>query len=213
MTILPPTLIAFDVDSTLIYGPEAVQFYRQYSTALELAFATCANISFIESQNRLNACRAANDGRGELAFAQYGYSIDNVYDAICSVSPQNLPKMNQTVAVLKFLQQKATLIAITDGPDLQVQRLFAATGIDSSIFTEIISWQRGKPMPKYGRSDVFATLANRYDIDPNRILMVGDTLSVDIIPARAAGINAIHIGASPDSIPNITYLTSLYDNA
>ena len=207
-----PQLIAFDVDNTLIFGPEADQFYRLYSAALERAFAMCAGISLSESKVQLDAFRAAHNGRGELAFPAAGYALDNVYDAICSVDPTRLPRMEKTIATLTALQKHATLIAITDGPDLQAERLFAATGIDPSLFTEIICWQRGSPMPKGGRDEVFTALSQRYHVHPSQILMVGDALEIDILPARRAGLNTMFIGDGPDAIPNITHLTSLYDN-
>lgn len=207
-----PLLIAFDVDKTLVFGPEADQFYRLYYLAIERAFAVCAGISLSESKAQLDAFRADNNGRGELAFPAEGYALDNVYDAICSVDPTGLPRMEKTIATLTALQKRATLIAITDGPDLQAERLFTATGIDPSLFTEIICWQRGAPMPKGGRDEVFTALSQRYGIHPSQILMVGDALEIDILPARRAGLSAMLIGDGPDAIPDITSLISLYDN-
>lgn len=209
-TVTKPKIIAFDIDNTLVVGPEAQMFYREYSRALEVAFAQRANISLRDSKTCLNVFRVTNNGCGELAFPAFGFSLDDAYDAICSVSPARLPRMDASATTLAALKSCAILVAITDSPATQALRLLGHVGIDTALFREIIAWERGSTMPKGGKSKVFVDLAMRYGFRPEDILMVGDSLETDINPARDVGLQTLRIGNETESLPNITSLISLY---
>lgn len=205
-----PKVIAFDIDNTLVVGPEAQVFYREYARALEAAFAKKANISLQDSKTCLDVFRLTNNGRGELAFPAFGFSLDDAYDAICRVSPTQIPRMDLSAMALAELKSHAVLVAITDGPAVQAMRLLNHVGIDITLFSEFVAWERGGTMPKCGKSDVFVDLVTRYRLDPEEILMVGDSLETDIIPAREVGLQTLRIGNEPGSLPNIDSLRTLY---
>ncbi len=203
-----PKYLAFDIDNTLIFGTEADVFYRQYKYALELAFAREMKISVKQAQMCLNAYRTAYDGQGELAFDSFGISQTCVYDAFCTVNPAGaLPLMEKTIATIARLREYTKLIAITDGPVEQIDRLFTATGIQRAWFTEIIGWERGKEKPKNGSSQIYTDIIARYGIAPEEFMMVGDVYSIDVEPVRRIGARAVHIGNSPESIPDISLLS------
>lgn len=207
MNISNIKVIAFDVDSTLIYGPEAKKFYARYGQAMEIAFAREMQLTLDQSKECLNAYRAAYDGRGELAFTTFGLSPDVPYEAICSIDPDGqLPQMSKTIETLEKLKEKVKMIVITDGPIEQARRLFTQTGISEELFVEIICWQRGSPKPKDGLSKIYQEVLDRYDLRPEELLMVGDTHSVDIAPAQHLGIQTLHIGDRPESVPDISFL-------
>ena len=209
MNISNIKVIAFDVDSTLIYGPEAKKFYSQYGQAMEIAFAREMKLTLDQSRECLNAYRAAYDGRGELAFTTFGLSPDVPYEAICSVDPAGqLPRMGKSIETLEKLKEKVKIIVITDGPVEQAQKLFIQTGIREDWFEEIICWQKGSLKPKDGSSRIYQEVLNRYELKPEELLMVGDTHSVDIAPAQHLGIQTLHIGDRPESVSDISFLIS-----
>ena len=207
MNISNIKIIAFDVDSTLIFGPEAKKFYSLYGQAMEIAFAREMNLSLDQSRECLNAYRTAYDGRGELAFNTFGLSPDVPYEAICSVDPDGqLPRMNKTIETLEKLKEKVKMIVITDGPIEQARKLFIQTGISEDLFVEIICWQRGGPKPKDGSPKIYQDVLDRYELKPEELLMVGDTHSVDIVPAAHLGIQTLHIGSQPGCATDISVL-------
>lgn len=203
-----PKYLAFDIDNTLIFGVEANAFYGRYRYALEVTFARQMKISIEQAQQCLNAYRRAYDGQGELAFETFGVSQTCVYDAFLAVNPAGvLPMMEKTIATMTRLKEKTKLIAITDGPVEQIDRLFTATGIERAWFTEVIGWERGKEKPKNGSSRVFEDVIARYGIAPEEFMMVGDIYSIDVEPVRRIGARAVHIGNSAESIPDISFLS------
>ncbi len=205
-----PQCLAFDIDNTLIFGIEAQAFYKQYGYALEAIFAQQMKIPLEQAQECLNAYRKAYDGQGERAFDTFALSQTLIYDAFCGVDPLGaLPIMHKTIATLDRLQKHTRLIAITDGPVKQIDRLFAATGIQKEWFTEIIGWERGKEKPKNGSSRVFKDVIARYGIAPEEFMMVGDVYSIDVEPVRSIGARAVHIGNSSESISDISSLSCI----
>ncbi|HCC83862.1 TPA: hypothetical protein DEP96_03355 [Candidatus Uhrbacteria bacterium] len=203
-----PKYLALDIDNTLIFGAEADVFYGRYKRALETAFAQEMKISIEQAQTCLNAYRTAYDGQGELAFETFGISQTCVYDAFCTVNPAGtLPMMKTTIATITRLLKYTKLIAITDGPVEQIDRIFTATGIRREWFTEIIGWERGKGKPKNGSSRIYADVIARYGIAPEEFMMVGDVYSIDVEPARQIGARSVHIGNSPESIADISLLS------
>lgn len=207
MTISSPKLIAFDIDNTLIFGPEAEAFYAQYGRALERSFAQELSLNIDQARTCLNAFRHAYDGRGELAFDAFNLPQTLVYDAICSVCPTGaLPRMEKTIALLTQLKERTRIVAITDGPVEQARRLLEQTGIPPEWFVEIIAWERGKERPKNRSSRVFEDVCARYQVLPRDFAMVGDSYTVDIEPAQRLGAQTVHIGNRPESIPDISFM-------
>lgn len=211
MNLSQLNVIGFDIDKTLIFGPEAERFYAQYSRALEAAFARERSLSLDSAKQCLDAYRKKYDGRGELAFDAFGLSQSYVYDAICAVDPSGaLPIMAATNALLERLHPHVRLVAITDGPIDQAHRLLAATGIRCEWFSEIIGWRRGGEKPKNGSSAIFCNVIERYGILPEEFLMVGDTHAVDVAPVVAVGAKAIHIGNATESLSSVAELSKLF---
>lgn len=201
-------MMAFDIDNTLIFGPEATQFYAQYSRAIERVFAEKMQISLAQAKICLDAFRQVYDGCGEWAFNVFNLPQTFVYDAFCNTSPVNaLPRMEKTIVLLAKLKECTRLVAITDGPLEQAHRLLEQTGIPVKWFTELIAWERGKDKPKNRSSRVFEDVFMRYQINPEDFVMVGDSYAVDIEPVQRIGGQTIHIGNRPESIQDISCIT------
>ncbi len=211
-------MVLFDIDKTLVFGENAIQFYRQYSEILEKTLARLLQVDTITSKKIADEHRAAFDGRGELAFRTHHLDFGQWHDALTQLSPsQFLTPLPNTQALLQELKSKKYIVgAITDGPRPLVEKILGATKIDSTIFDFIIGWERGKQMPKYGSTKIFTQICMERGIPPQETVMIGDSLSSDILPAIAAGLHAIYINPNQvveqkkyRSITNITQLSSL----
>jgi FMN phosphatase YigB (HAD superfamily) len=193
-------LIIFDVDNTLVYGNEALRYYKQYSPLLEKTLSETIGVSIAEAKQIADSHRKQFNGRGERSFETYSKDMTNWYDAICTLDPSiYVPEMTESQKVLSFLlSQGYSLGAITDGPTKQSLRILRSAQIDTNSFQFLIGWERGECMPKGGSIDVFKKVLEEYQLNPEEILMVGDSLETDIHPALSCGIRAIYISEEVD---------------
>jgi putative hydrolase of the HAD superfamily len=77
------------------------------------------------------------------------------------------------------------LMIITKGDLLDQERKLSNSGIrDCFQFIEIVSEKN---------EDIYKRVLEKYDIDPGRFLMVGNSLKSDIVPVVAMGGFAVHI--------------------
>lgn len=198
-------LFAFDLDRTLVYGPDAERFYSQYPPALNMAFARAMNIPLAEASACLDGFRRDFNGRGELAFDVYRLPSESLYDALCEVEPRGtiMPKP-ESVSLLKSIAEHARILLITNEPVMQAARILEAANIPLDVFMEVIAWERGAEKPKSGGTQVFERVLHGYELLPEEMVMVGDTLEEDILPAEQLGIATVHIGNGDRSIPDIT---------
>lgn len=188
-------LIIFDVDNTLVYGEDSLRYYQQYSPLLERTLSEHLNISIAEAKVIADGHRREFNGRGEKSFETHGGDLSKWYDAICTLDPDySLKAVEGSQEILNILKNKGyELGAITDGPTKQSLRILRAAQVDPSIFTFFIGWERGGSMPKGGKSDIFKKVARDHQLNEEEILMVGDSLETDIVPASQCGVNTIYI--------------------
>ena len=197
-------VILFDIDNTLIFGERAEKFYREYSRVLEQALAKELGISFEEGKIIADDHRKRFNGQGEKSFETMKIGIEKWYDAILSLNPQDyLDVMPQINEILRTLRSRGIIVgAITDGPTLQAKRILSVTQIEEDLFDIFIGWERGERMPKGGSVQIFESLISQLGFAANQMVMVGDSLGADILPAIEVGLNAIHINPSAQSIKN-----------
>ena len=188
-------LILFDIDNTLVYGERASKYYKQYPRLLEKTLSVCLGVPLESAQEIANEHRRLFGGRGEQALTTYALDASAWHDAMCSLDPNaSIKPLPDVQELLCALRERGYLLgAITDGPDTQAERILNAAGIDKNIFSLLIGWKKYEEMPKGGRSDIYKKVIADYKLDPGEILMVGDSLGADIIPAHACGINVLHI--------------------
>ncbi|WLR52808.1 HAD family hydrolase [Bacillus tianshenii] len=119
----------------------------------------------------------------------------------------------ETFEVLDQLKGKIQLLLLTNGsPDLQNEKLKITPEIPPYFDHIIISgaFGRGKPDPS-----IFKHALERFNIEPEEALMVGDNLNTDIKGANAAGIPSVwvnrhHKTNDTDVKPNYE-ITSLHE--
>ncbi len=188
-------LILFDVDNTLVYGKSASRYYRQYSSLLEKTLASCLNIPIGEAKRIADEHRRIFDGRGEKAFETYNVGLLEWYEAIGKLDPRTfISELPQVRSLLRSLKEMGyELGAITDGPGDQADRILSCAGIDKSVFSLFIGWIKGEAMPKGGGQKIFKKIISEKGLSPGEILMVGDSVNSDILPARSCGINVLHV--------------------
>ncbi len=87
--------------------------------------------------------------------------------------------------VLHSLAVRYPLLLITKGDLLDQESKIARSGL-ADLFTHIEIVVEKTP-------DVYAHILAKYDIPPERFLMVGNSLRSDILPVRAIGGLAVHI--------------------
>jgi HAD superfamily hydrolase (TIGR01549 family) len=83
--------------------------------------------------------------------------------------------------------------AITDGPRIQASRILEAIEVDEKLFDFVIGWEKGNKMPKYGSKKIYEEICEKYSIKPDKVVMIGDSLETDILPAKEAGLEVIYI--------------------
>lgn len=200
-------LIIFDIDNTLIAGDLASKYYSQYPPLLEKTLARCLDIPLDKAKQIANTHRRTFNGRGEKAFETYGTGMREWYEAICSLDPRPfITESPKIQGMLRSLKDRGySLGAITDGPVRQARRMVKLAGIDLRIFSIFIGWKKNQAMPKNGRPDVFESILLRNGLLPKQVLMVGDSIDIDIIPAKSCGINVLHVSkAGRSGFPTIS---------
>ncbi len=205
-------LILFDIDNTLVYGGSSPQYYQQYPPLLEKTLASCLGISTEEAKCIANRHRKAFSGRGEKAFETYGVGFLEWHEAICGLDPRpfigKMPQVQFLLRSLKGLGYERG--AITDGPIDQADRILSCAGIDKSIFSLFIGWVKGETMPKGGGDEIFKKIISEKKLMPKEILMVGDSVSSDILPARNCGMNVLHVkGDGKSEFPSVKSVEEL----
>jgi FMN phosphatase YigB (HAD superfamily) len=211
-------LILFDIDNTLVFGEPAMNFYSQYSRTLERTLAKLLKTDEVEAKRIADDFRARFNGHGEIAYIELLGDISPWYKAIRTVKPRKyLPKFAEVNKLLGKLRRKGYLLgAITDGPTIQGESILRSAGISKQHFNLFMGWESNAAQPKGGKSDVYTRVAALYNLDPENIVMVGDTLRLDVLPAIEANLNAIHISdiETPDAkwltVKNVLELNNIF---
>ncbi|WP_017186938.1 HAD family hydrolase [Alkalibacillus haloalkaliphilus] len=97
--------------------------------------------------------------------------------------------LNQTAGLKEYLEsiyQDHTLIVCTNSDEEDAKRLLEFLELDK-YFVELISWAR---KPVYTKQH-FEDVLNRYNINPERVLSVGDNFMNEIAPALQLGMSAM----------------------
>ena len=208
-------LIIFDIDNTLAYGDKAKEFYAQYSRCLERTLAKELKITVPEAKNIADSYRQKYNGHGEKSFDALGIGIDVWFEAIFTLDPKDyLEKMEYTAKLLDSLRQSGYILgAITDGPRLQASRILKSISVAEDSFDFIIGWEKRGNMPKYGSKKIYEEICKKYSVKPNEVVMIGDSLETDILPAKEVGLDVIFISDSDNNqYKKVKNIEELYRN-
>ncbi len=87
--------------------------------------------------------------------------------------------------VLDELRQDFDLMIVTKGDLMEQENKIRRSGLgDFFRYTEIVS-EKSK--------DAYGQILRKYDFDPERFLMVGNSLKSDVLPVMDLGAHAVHI--------------------
>lgn len=95
--------------------------------------------------------------------------------------------------VLRFLSRQAKIYVATgaeESTEEEIKRAFNRVGLDKYISGYFCKANLGVDK---GSSDFLAKILEKLEKKPNNVMMVGDSLTKDIEPAQALGINAVWI--------------------
>lgn len=187
-------LILFDIDNTLIFGKNADKFYNQYYLALQKLVSLKMKLSEVEAKNIIIE-HILSGFRSETILNKLGIDMILLYNILIKLSPSNYLKPAPSVKnILRKLRNKNVKLGfITDSPLLVAYRILEATKIEREIFDIRIGWQKGRKMPKAGSIKIYKAICKKYRLNPQEIIMIGDSLENDITPARKAGFHTIFI--------------------
>ena len=187
-------MILFDIDFTLVFGKDAFVYYKQYPRMFEKTLAQLLGVDPKNAKKIANDHRIRFNGQEEKAFETYKLDLSHWHEVMSSFSVGALKPLSRVQKMLiAFKDADYILGAITDGPKSQAEKILKAVDIDKTLFTVFIGWDRGKKLPKGGRPDVYKKILKLYSLQPQEVLMVGDSLISDILPAHNCGMHVLHI--------------------
>lgn len=193
--------IAFDADDTLWKNEE--YYLEGRDRFLEILQKYGLGNADIEDFDRFEVENIQYFGYGVMSFvlSMIEISIEMTEQKIDPSDIQHLIRLakemlSQEVEVfdgvsllLERLSPKIPLMLITKGDLLHQQRKFAASGLAQYFRAiEVVSDKS---------SGVYEGILNRYNIEPKRFLMIGNSLRSDILPVLELGSWAIHLADHP----------------
>ena len=151
-----------------------------------------------EAKEKADEHRRLFNGRGEKVFETHKTGFSLWHSTICTLDPNIYiqPLLNVQRLLVSLKDDGYILGAVTDGPTQQAERILKAAKINKKLFSLFIGWEIGEKMPKGGSCDVYKRIISEYGLNPSEILMVGDSIDADIIPAHTCGINVLYISNS-----------------
>ena len=203
-------LVIFDVDGTLIL-PRDTAFYKEFSFAVNRAVSRYFDVSaeqgeIIANYYRVNfggGERALFDGTAHEHFPHLPVLDPNyavVYEEMVQIDPTGeFDHHGEIVALLSDLRARGKkIVGLTDAPEGLSRRMLLEAGIDpDEMFDAYFAYQPESGPNKHIRKEkIFAEIADKFDIDPVRVLSVGDTYYNDIEPAVKLGMQTCLVSAN-----------------
>jgi len=200
---MPFDLIAFDADDTLWHNERS---YRDGRERFRRMLAGCGVVlSDEEIDAQLHRTELANIdvygyGVSSFALSLIETAIDLTSGRVSGADLRGIIELAKDMLteevevfpgardVLTTLAASYPLMVITKGDLLHQTSKVERSGLrDCFRFVEVVS---------HKTTDVYAAILARYAIDPERFLMIGNSLRSDILPVIEAGAWAVHIPAA-----------------
>ena len=109
--------------------------------------------------------------------------------------PDHWKRFPEAERALTQLQASYTLAMITNGAPAIQRGKIAATNLDSYFRQIVVSGEVGVGKPS---SDIFKISLQRLDAAPDESVMVGNSLTRDVVGAQGAGIRAVWMNRTGD---------------
>jgi FMN phosphatase YigB (HAD superfamily) len=188
-------LIIFDLDDTLIDTSGALTPRKLEEAVRCMVRAGLQVPSLLEATARLKYLDAeAESARVALQRFAEEYSAEEQVlakgiDAVYGPAPPSLPvpPVEGALQVLEELHQRQTLALVTSGvPEVQRTKLEKA-GIDTALFSSISICEGVDKKPDY------ACTSRELGFDASDVLVCGDRVARDLVPAKELGFTTVHI--------------------
>lgn len=190
-------LIAFDADDTLWYTESLYvmtqERFKQILAPYDINGDVDARLYETEMRNlktfgygakgftlsMIETAIVLTDGRVQ------GHDIQRIINAVREMMRKDIRLLDQVAETIPLLSVDRTLMIITKGDLLEQESKIARSGLSEYFrYIEIVSDKN---------EDVYQKLLNKNGIDPDRFLMVGNSMRSDILPILALGAPAVHI--------------------
>jgi putative hydrolase of the HAD superfamily len=129
-----------------------------------------------------------------------GISREEFYKAVDSVDASKFlkpdPELRKT---LEYMKGKWKLAMLTNLSRKTALNILKALGLNSNLFEPLITaseMEKGKPDP-----EPFRRISQTLGLDPSFIMMVGDSVSSDLAPAKKLGMKTALISEKKISTP------------
>lgn len=187
-----PSLVLFDLDDTLC------DHYTSLRLRLRLAFEAAVDPRHDVDMDTLVEEAAAQSVGGTKYFAEVLHRhelfdpgrIDRALEVYLSDRYRGLELFDDALHVVRIVSESARVGLITNGPS-QIQRdKIARLAIGDLFELILVSEEEGvwKPDPL-----IFRRALDRFGIDADDAMYVGDSAEHDVAGARAAGITSVWI--------------------
>lgn len=129
-----------------------------------------------------------------------GISREDFYRAIDSVDASKFLKPDRELRkTLDYMKEKWKLAMLTNLSRKSTLNILKALGLNSNLFEPLISaseMAKGKPDP-----EPFIRISQALDLNPSSIMMVGDSVSSDLAPAKKLGMKTALVSEKKISTP------------
>jgi putative hydrolase of the HAD superfamily len=129
-----------------------------------------------------------------------GISREDFYKAVDSVDSSKFlkpdPELRKT---LDYMKGKWKLAMLTNLSRKTTLNILKALGLDPTLFDPLITaseMAKGKPDP-----EPFIRISKALDLEPSSIMMVGDSVSSDLVPAKKLGMKTALVSERKISTP------------
>jgi putative hydrolase of the HAD superfamily len=196
-------LIAFDGDDTLWHNERSYREGRERFRRLLAAAGVVLSAEEVETRvNRTELANLEYYGYGVSSFVLSlietaidltdgriaGTDLRGTIDLAKHMLTEDVELFPSVREILTTLAASWPLMLITKGDLLHQTSKLERSGLrDSFRYIEVVS---------HKSRDVYAAILSRQGVDPNRFLMIGNSLRSDVLPVVEAGGWAVHIPAA-----------------
>jgi putative hydrolase of the HAD superfamily len=188
-------LIIFDLDDTLIDTSGCITHFKLEDALHTMIREGLVVPNFSETLELLRRLNSTSDSaRSAIAeFVEilgvdnkfFEFGVKEVYENIPSDSP--IFPLEGAIEILTDLGSQHQLALVTIGKQMLQMDKMKKAGIDSRIFSKIIVTEEKNKKPHY------QMIMDELGYHPTEVLVCGDRIPLDLIPARELGLKTVRI--------------------
>jgi putative hydrolase of the HAD superfamily len=189
-------MIIFDLDGTLYaFHGGSYETSGLRKCVHENAARYIADNLHVSEQKAADIFRALRDEyKQELSIGleeKYGLDRYQYFNTVWNINPEPLITVPEHLReTLLALQEDATLLLLSDAPQVWIKNVLAYLNISDVFQGNILS---GEGNVRKGFGNAFQNILSTYHIPAEACIAVGDQEETDIIPAKKAGMKTIYV--------------------